>query len=287
MAPSVRIEGFAFTDVRIAILGTVAGYNRHEALGRLAALWSYCTERQLYVVPMRAIEEFLGHGGANGLIESGLGESDVGGIRVRGTAGRIEWLEKRRAAARLGGESNRDRLAKRKPNGSQTEAQRPVIGPVDSVDNQPNESQTRAKREPSDSPLSVTLTPTLTLVREIPEKEIVETSAKPSKRKAKRAEYTAPELASVRVVLEKLGARNGVAYRAADSHARLIVARLREGLTEMDLRHVVAYCAVKLKWANDPKFATYLRPETLFGSETVWRYVEPARAWFESERKSQ
>lgn len=99
--------------------------------------------------------------------------------------------------------------------------------------------------------------------------------------KGKAASYTEPELASVAVVLGKLGARNGVQYQASKEHTRLIVARLRDGYTEMDLRKIIGYCATELEWATKDNMRAYLRPETLFGPETIARYIDPARSWFD------
>jgi uncharacterized phage protein (TIGR02220 family) len=85
----------------------------------------------------------------------------------------------------------------------------------------------------------------------------------------------------VREILEKLTTRNGVRYTGTETHTRLIVGRLRDGFTEMDLRKVVAYCAEELGWQTDPKMASFLRPETLFGPTTISRYADAARAWYE------
>lgn len=106
-----------------------------------------------------------------------------------------------------------------------------------------------------------------------------ELSRSKRKAKAKPDSPTELELASVRTVLGKLTARNGVAYQGSKEHTRLIVARLREGYSEMDLRGVIGYCATELGWRDKPDMLPYLRPETLFGPETFTRYVEPARAW--------
>lgn len=85
-------------------------------------------------------------------------------------------------------------------------------------------------------------------------------------------------------MLAKLGARNGVEYRGAPPHIRLITARLRDGCTEADLRKVIHYAASPkadggLGWADDEKMRHCLRPETLFGPETIARYLDPAVAW--------
>jgi uncharacterized phage protein (TIGR02220 family) len=83
------------------------------------------------------------------------------------------------------------------------------------------------------------------------------------------------ELASVRIVLEKLGSRNGVAYSGSVEHVKLIVDRLRDGYTELDLRKVVAHKADE--WESDDKMRRHLCPETLFGPRTIQRYIDAAR----------
>lgn len=268
MSAPVRVDGEAFTDPRIEILAALAGYSRYEALGRLAHLWSYCTGRGLYQVSAQIVDLFIGSSGA--FVQSELGELEPSGlIRVRGTAGRIEWIERLRANSLRGGLANKRRLeAVRGFDGSQADSQ---------LDSQ---SQARAKPEPS--PLTLTLTPTLTNKREDQnENSQAASQAAPRKKRGRPAfQATAGEAESVRVVLGKLGAKNGVSYAGSPAHVRLIVGRLRDGYTEMDLRKVIAYCAER--WSGDPKMAGYLRPETLFGPETITRYVDAARAWFDS-----
>lgn len=116
---------------------------------------------------------------------------------------------------------------------------------------------------------------------EIKEKNSASPSGSGSRsRKPKPSEPTAAERESVRVVLEKLSARNGVRYSGTAEHTRLIVNHLRAGVSEMDLRAVVGYCALELGWSSNPDMAKYLRPETLFGPKTLDRYLDPARTWF-------
>lgn len=98
----------------------------------------------------------------------------------------------------------------------------------------------------------------------------------PSKAKGKPTEA---ELATVRVVLDRLAERSGVNYRGSEKHTKLIVARLRQGVSEWDMRRVIGYCAEKLQWQGNPKMHHYLRPETMFGPETVEKYLDAARSW--------
>lgn len=102
------------------------------------------------------------------------------------------------------------------------------------------------------------------------------------RRTRKPVELTDEERDSARVVLEKLGARNGVKYTGSPQHLRLIANQLRAGVSEMELRAVIGYCAIELEWADKPEMAKYLRPETLFGPQTIARYLDPARTWFAS-----
>ncbi len=94
-----------------------------------------------------------------------------------------------------------------------------------------------------------------------------------------KAIATPAEQAIARVVLDKLGDRSRVKYSGAPPHVALIASRLREGLTEHDLRAVVGYCAESLEWESKPEMAKYLRPETLFGPSTIHKYLDAARTW--------
>jgi len=123
MAASVRIEDEAFGEPRIELLGELAGYNRYEALGRLAHLWRMCTHRQQHIVSETVVTACLGPRGVEALIGAELGERAGDGIRVRGTAGRIEWLQELRERAAAGGRSRAARrLADAKQTASESQA---------------------------------------------------------------------------------------------------------------------------------------------------------------------
>ncbi len=118
---AVRIEEEAFSDQRIVLLGTIAGYNQYEALGRLAYLWRHCTHKETHTVSMTVVRATLGPRGVEALIESDLGERVNDGVRVKGTGGRIEWLMQRRAAAQAGGkQAATKRQARAQANDEQT-----------------------------------------------------------------------------------------------------------------------------------------------------------------------
>lgn len=103
-----------------------------------------------------------------------------------------------------------------------------------------------------------------------------------SPRKVKPPDLSPEEAASVAGVLDKLSRESGVEYRASSAtHQRVVVARLREGVTENELRAVIVHCADPepggLGWRDNPKMRAFLRPETLFGPTTIERYLPPAR----------
>jgi uncharacterized phage protein (TIGR02220 family) len=71
-----------------------------------------------------------------------------------------------------------------------------------------------------------------------------------------------------------------VAYSGTETHVHLILRQLRAGVTVEDLRAVIGYCAIEMGWKADQKLRRYLRPETLFGPQTISRYLDAARAWW-------
>ncbi len=102
----VRVD--VLMDERYDVIADVAGYNRHEALGRMFALWAWCLDKQQFVVHERVIKRFLGERGVDAILGDGvddfaLGERREDGIYVRGTE-KLKWLGERRAAATKGGE---------------------------------------------------------------------------------------------------------------------------------------------------------------------------------------
>lgn len=255
MAASVRIEDVAFSDGRLEYLGQLLGTGRFDALGRMAFLWRQCTQEQSYDLPIGFVRAFVD---PVLLVECRLAETTdrEGWIRIKGTHGRIEWLGKLRNNSKRGGKATKakwqaSRLANEEPReGPPIPIPIPIPSPV----------------QISDPPISP-----------------------PSKAKRKRGNGTPEELASVRAVLDRLSRENGIAYQGSAAHTGLIVARLRDGVSERDLRRVVAYCSEFLDWKSKPEMQPYLRPETLFGPQTIARYLDAARSWFaqyEREREA-
>ena len=78
-------------------------------------------------------------------------------------------------------------------------------------------------------------------------------------------------VAEAKGVLQYLNSSAGKKYRPVDSNLKLIVARLKSGVTPLQLREVVfAKCK---QWEKDEKMAEYLRPATLFNATKLEQYI--------------
>lgn len=72
-------------------------------------------------------------------------------------------------------------------------------------------------------------------------------------------------------ILQFLNEKTGRAYRPVDANIKLIIARLKSGVTVMDCRQVVA--KKTREWRSDPKMSEYLRPATLFNATKFEQYM--------------
>ena len=112
MGAAVRIEASAFSDERYLTLARLAGLaDEDHARGKMARIWRHCTDHSVHIMSPDHIESILGPNGVDALLRSELGELVEGGIRVRGTSGRIEWLENLRKNGKKGGKAK----ARREP----------------------------------------------------------------------------------------------------------------------------------------------------------------------------
>ena len=116
-------------DSRFELMGDIAGFNRFESLGRMARLYAHCTTEQEHVVTESRARSFLTDKGVLGAVEAELLERVDGGLRVRGTEGRIEWYAEYKAGRRKGG-LNRSAGAKR-VGGAFTTLSEPTKQPAD------------------------------------------------------------------------------------------------------------------------------------------------------------
>lgn len=137
-----------------------------------------------------------------------------------------------------------------------------------------DESRGEEKKEKENAPLAL----------------VLDSDTKPRKRQRKKGGHgKSPEQVDLAMrVLAKLGERNSVRYSGADNHIKLISDRVEGGLTELELRAIVAYCAASeseggLGWRGNSRMHKHLSPETLFGPETHTKYLDGARAWARSK----
>ena len=72
-------------------------------------------------------------------------------------------------------------------------------------------------------------------------------------------------------VIQYLNDKTGRSFRAVTSQTKFIEARIAEGATLQDLIAVINRKC--LEWLDDPKFAQYLRPSTLFNAEKFNTYI--------------
>ena len=128
MPATVNIEAKVWGDVRFRVLAKALGCDIYSAVGRMAALWGECTERDSYYLPPDLVAMYLDIEVAD--VDSvlchraGLAEATPEGIRLRGTEGRTEWLAKNRRRASAGGEA-RAATADRGPGGKFVSAPTP------------------------------------------------------------------------------------------------------------------------------------------------------------------
>lgn len=91
-------------------------------------------------------------------------------------------------------------------------------------------------------------------------------------------------------VLESLTQYSGVTYQLErngrpTSNAKLVLDRLRDGVSETELRAINGFCAYPsgMGWRDKPDMRRYLRPETLYGPKTHGKYLDDARAWYRAQ----
>ena len=283
----MSIDDRFLRDPRVLRMGLALGWSKYETRGRLLEVFAIVYDRVnagseplLTSADIDAAAEWPGL--ADRMVEFDLATPTRRGmIHVRGAKEHTNYLNTRVSAGRSGGIQSGETRRKKAIEKSK-------------VTFDLNEGRSN----PSASASDLVSASDLDLV--IPEKN----SARPSGGGAhpglpglenaiernlgefglRRARKTKPseasEIASVRVVLDKLTAQNGVRYSGTEAHTKLIIRQLRRGIPEMDMRAVIGYCAVELGWATDDAMVKYLRPETLFGPDTISKYLDPARNWF-------
>lgn len=299
-APFVAIRTDIRKDERVSVIADVAGYNRHEAMGRLLDMWAWCSDRKLedapddcdgYALSDAVLRRFLGPRGVEAILGDGcdalaLGVRRTDGlVYLRGTSDTVARLRGYRRTAVAGGES---RVGAPRDEGGHFVRQTTIV----QQHGQPDTSCSPAAHQPSSSS-----SPAVT--SEYPRSQIPDPRSERERERGAPSAAPAPPLALVpagkpkraksppcdasegerrvaTAVLDRLSEASGVQFRGADPHVKLIASRLREGVTEGQLRAVVAYCADE--WKGDEKMHQHLCPETLFGPVKIHKYLPPASA---------
>lgn len=121
----VRLEEKAWADPRFTMLAGYCGFADPDlALIKCGRLWSYCTEKGCDTFSADVIDACVRIPGfAKHLVRARLAEKTKVGVRIKGTRGRIEWLEKLRSSASKGGHA---KAAKALANGSRLAEQMPA-----------------------------------------------------------------------------------------------------------------------------------------------------------------
>lgn len=100
---AVSVTGEAFSDIRYSRLAKAAGFvDARHARGVMLELWHQCLIEQTYVLSFDDVNHVIGCNGVAALVASNLGEIVGEGVRIKGTKGRIEWLDKLRKNKKFG-----------------------------------------------------------------------------------------------------------------------------------------------------------------------------------------
>lgn len=159
-APYIAIYTDVRKDERFEVLGGIAGYNRHEALGRLTSLWAWCRDRGLqdapegsdgYVISEGVIVAFLGERGVNAILGGGVDDLALGvrvesGIYLRGTSEAVAALRKIARTASAGGKA---RAAAPRVGGKFASASCEPAGDQPATSQEPSGDQPETSREPA------------------------------------------------------------------------------------------------------------------------------------------
>lgn len=300
MGASVRMEDFAFSDERFDLLAVEAGLaDADHARGKVMRLWRTCTLRQSTTLPENIVSVVLP---PDALVAADLAERVPGGLRIKGTAGRIEWYGHLQQGRSAGGRA-RSEKAVRDERGRMV-SQQPSSSPAGCWTQVTSSSHPALSSVliPSPSPVLIQEPPITPPSGNDPRAGLPAgplaagpAASQPSSPKKARRKGVKPgdpnpeELAAIERVISKLNERTGCAYEAGCKETqRKLLKLLRERRPGEDLRarerdiRLVVWDRAN-RWANEPDMADFVRPKTLFGAVNFADYVVQARAaWAKS-----
>lgn len=267
-------------DPRVVRLAKALGCSRREAMGALIDAWSVAYDRMSAELAEDDIDASvdLDHFAAS-LVAVGLASvTEAALIRLHGVQDRLARIERRREAGSVGGQAS---AAKRTTaHETPTVAQRLLKHPSTVA-----QALDQTRRE--DLPLSHSGEDQAPPGRESKGGAGGASPSKKGKGKPSQRTYDSLDPATrqtVDNVLDRLEKRSGIAYTPVNAHVDLIVARLAEGYSEIDLRGVIGWVASDPEdggrgWEKDEKFRSYISPKTLFGPKKIEEYIDQSRAW--------
>lgn len=243
MGASVRTEDEAFSDERFTDLARAAGLvDADHARGKMSRLWRQCTIETTYILPRETVVGVLGDRGVEAIVCARLGEVVDGGIRIRGTRGRIEWLRKLRQNGKFGKRGGRP---KRNPDGLPTK-------PIRVTKTAPNETP------PTPAPVPTPI-------------EEEKRGDSPSGPEPRTRSQEIAELA-----ISEINRLSKSHYLPSSESAQDLAKRLaKRKRTDEEILLVIRS---KAKWIGDPEMAEHFCPDTLLGPKNFTRYLDAARA---------
>lgn len=299
--PNVTAKKSMWGDIRYQMLAGELELGRPaDAVGRSLHLIEWCCEKRSAVVTRQVADMHLGRGGAAALVACELGQEVEGGILVLEAVEEVEAWKARHEGWSRGGEK-RSKSSPRDAGQFRSESDNRASPTPASLSSPPASDQVETSQEPANHQPSTSSAP----ASNQPEPALSSSSPSsphshnqnppfpPSKGGTSgrpRKGFTEAEVAAATRTLAHITRRTGVQYQASEAHVRLITARLREeGVTEEDLRKVVAFCWDKngLNWRekttdSGERMAVHLCPQTLFGPKKLHAYLDRARSWFDT-----
>ena len=200
-APYVAVRTDVRKEERVLVIADVAGYNRHEALGRLVDLWCWCADRKLedapadsdgYAVSEAVVRRFMGSRGVEAMLGDGCDELAMGARRadgliyLRGTSATVRALRGHLKTAVAGGIARADEADAA---GARHAGRFVRQTTIDQPCNQPDTSRPPADDQPATSsePARTSVDPRSKILDPDPESEI------PAKQSRSRARALASD----------------------------------------------------------------------------------------------
>lgn len=134
---NVTIAFTVWSDSRFAFLADELGCDIDTAIGRMARLWSECTDLETDTPHPAVVCGCLKSAHAvKALIKANLAAEEGDSVRIKGCRERINWLKKRREAAKAGGQ----RSAEQRSSAAQAHAKPSAQAPAQRLleQNQPS-----------------------------------------------------------------------------------------------------------------------------------------------------